>query len=234
MEKFTSIIMVHYAMDEHRSELMQKSVFSLIDSTDSPYELIVVDNGKSHKDSLFLMTLTDAGKITTYIRNSQNMHFGYARNQGITMAHGHYVSIVDNDLIYSKGWLKRCTDILEAFPEAKYYATPIPYPTIGLEKRYHDGFVKHEGIDYQIHQRAGSNCFVIRRSDFDTIGRFRHHRIAGSYWTDSAVRAGYRAIVVPGNPVLDMGLREGYDLSKDLPVEIKVFNGQPLVLNEGK
>lgn len=221
-------------MDKHRSELMKKSIYSLIDNTDSPYELIVIDNGNSHEDSLFLMTLAHAGKINTYIRNAHNMHFGYARNQGISMAHGDYVSIVDNDLVYSKGWLRKCTELLEAFPDKKYYSTPIPYPTLGLDKRYHEGFIKHNGVDHQVHQRAGSNCFVIRRSDFDIIGRFTHHRIAGSYWTDSAVRAGYRAVVIPDNVVLDMGLREGYDLSKTLPIEIKVFNGEPLVLNEGK
>lgn len=220
--KFASIIVTHYGMDQERSNLMKSSISSLLENTMYPFELIVIDNGPDIEDTKHLSTLAAIGQITTYIRNSNNMHFGWARNQGLSVAQGDYIVIADNDIFYKRDWLTQCVRVLEAFPDKKIYSTPVGYPTPGMNSRYHQGYLEYDGWKYELNMRAGSNCFVVRREDFKEIGPFLLHRIAGSVWTDNAVRAGYLACVVPGNYIEDMGLRRGYNLKETLPVRLNV------------
>jgi len=229
--KFCSIIMTHFAADEVRSGMFRTSITSLIKNTKYPYELIVIDNGGSSADSQFLSALSDKGEISTYVRNSHNMHFAYARNQGLELAQGNYISIVDNDLEYGSGWLTKCIHILEEFPQKKWYATPLDYPTPVMKIRYAVETVKHDEKIYILSMRAGSNCFVMRRDDFKTIGKFLIHRVSGSKWTDKAVRSGYLAVVVPGKLVRDIGLRMGYNLAENLPVYLDVKNDEMIYFN---
>jgi len=229
--KFCSIIMTHFAADEVRSSVLRKSITSLIKNTKYPYELVVIDNGGSVTDSQFLLALSDKGEISTYVKNSHNMHFAYARNQGLELAQGDYISIVDNDLEYKSGWLTECVHILEEFPQKKWYATPLDYPTPVMKKRYTMELIRHGGEKYILSMRAGSNCFVMRREDFKKIGKFLIHRISGSKWTDKAVRSGYLAVVVPGNLVRDIGLRMGYNLAENLPVYLDVKHDEKIYFN---
>lgn len=231
MAKFVSIIITHYAMNGERSEMMRASLKSLFESTNYPYELVVVDNGGSIEDSRYLLDLCEIRKINTYIRNSNNMHFGYARNQGLAICQGDYICIADNDILYRKDWLKECIDVLEAFPEEKIYTTPIDYPTNKLRQRYYSGTLEFNGKTYQRSMRAGSNCFVIRREDFKKVGQFFNHRIAGSKWTDTAVNMGYLAVIIPGKLIDDLGLRKGYGLNESIPITLKLSNGKEIFFN---
>lgn len=228
MDKFCSIIITHWAQTEERSEIFKKSLNSLIENTKYPHELIVVDNGGSFEDTEHLLKMTHAGEITVHIRNSSNMSFGYARNQGLQMAQGDYICIADNDIEYREGWLTKCIEALEMHPEGKYYATPLDYPTPLEVKRYTVGDLG----DYKLNMRAGSNCFVIRRSDMEKIGKFPIHRVAGTKWTDRAVRMGYLALVLPGEYVYDMGLRRGYNMNHTAGICIKLSNGEGVYFNQ--
>jgi GT2 family glycosyltransferase len=229
---FVSIIITHWASNDVRSDTMNISLVSLIKNTDYPHEIIVVDNGGSRADSQFFLDLVHEGAITTYIRNTRNMHFGYARNQGMALAQGNYICIADNDIEYKGGWLSKCVEILEAYPEEKIYATPFDYPTSKHITRYRTGELEYKGEKYVLSMRAGSNCFVIRRKDMEEIGGFLAHRVAGSKWTDQAVKKGYNAIVVPGRLAEDLGLRKGYDLASVVPIYLDVLCGEKLYFNE--
>lgn len=232
--KFASIIITHWAMNDERSTVMIKSLTSLVQTIKYPYELIVVDNGGSEEDSQFLTEMTNKGHISTYIKNSNNRHFGYARNQGIAMAQGDYIAIIDNDILHKKDWLTRCVEILEKFPEEKIYATPIDYPQDAL----YDGKVRYrveereiDGEKCSLNMRAGSNCFVIRYKDLMDIGKFAIHRIAGTKWTDNAVKKKYNAIVLSKGYVEDMGFRNGYHLKDFKPVYIEFNNKDRVYFN---
>ena len=100
-----SVIVTHWGQNEFRSAVMWRSIESLI-NTASGAEMIVVDNGGNYEDSLFLLQYANEGKIACYIRNRKNMHFGYARNQGVKLSSGNYIVIADNDISYENGWLE--------------------------------------------------------------------------------------------------------------------------------
>lgn len=233
--KFASIIITHWASNDERSTTMVKSILSLIEVIKYPYELIVVDNGGSLEDSEFFSDLVKKGVITTYIRNANNMHFGYARNQGIAVAQGDYIVILDNDILHKKDWVSKCIEILEDNPDKKWYGTPLDYPVeadYNGNIRYRTMVFDFEDEHCSINMRAGSNAFVIRRSDLNDIGGFYVHRIAGTKWTDRAVKLGYLAMVLPKGYVEDMGLRNGYNLNDAKPVYIKLSTGDTVYFNK--
>lgn len=231
--RYTSIIIANFSSSPARVASFKTSMSTLINTTSNlPVEIIVCDNGGDFDVSSWLLSLVDQGKIHTYVRNARNMHFGMARNQGISLSHGNYVVIADNDIQYSDGWLEMCLEILEAYPDEKIYATPLDYPTPVMFRRYHKGELELNGKKYQLSLRAGSNCFVIRRKDLDEIGWFMNHRVAGTKWTDAAVRKGYLAAVSPETNVFDAGFRVGYDLNESIPIKKTLTNGEEIHFNQ--
>lgn len=231
MIKFTSILMTHWSNENARSDFLRKSLESLKLYTKLPYELIVVDNGERIEDSQFLLDLAHKGDINTYVRNHNNMHFGFARNQALKICNGDYIAVVDNDMIYNPGWLEACLDVLDQNPDRKIYATPV-YNVAHWRPKYWQGSVMANGKEYKLNMRAGSNCWVTRREDFEKIGRFMIHRVAGTKWTNQAVRSGYLAAVTPEIMANDYGFRKGYNLNDAKPVKINLHNGEEVHFNE--
>lgn len=230
--EFTSIIVVHHASNLERSKVFRESLKTLLETTDHlPTERIVVDNGSDPEDSGILLSMVSKGKINTYIRNSNNMHFGYARNQALSYCQGDYIAICDNDIIYNPGWLDTCLDILKKYPDEKIYATPIYNVAHWRPKYWGQKTLEVNGKQVKLNMRAGSNCWVMRRKDFEEVGDFWIHRIAGSKWTDNAVRSGYMAAVTPEIMVNDMGFRKGYNLNDPLPVKLDLHNGEEVYFN---
>lgn len=232
MKNFVSLVMTHFTSSSERSLMMKHSLLSLQRSPGFPMEVIVVDNGGKGRDNeLFFRDAIRSGYIQAYVRNQHNMHFGFARNQGIALAHGDYVAVCDDDLSYSPGWLKDCVDVLQAFPQEKIYTTPMYYPVSGF-RRYKKGFLDFKGLKIELHMRAGSNCFVIRRKDLLGIGPFPEHIKSGAKWTDRACEAGFLAAIVPGQKVTDMGLRRGCDFTVGMPMSIQLVDGPEVFFNQ--
>lgn len=231
-----SIIITSYIADELRLKTFKTSLQSLLKTTkDLPVEIILVDNGYSEPEfdiTNFLTYYLEQKLITCYIKNAENMHFGFARNQGIAMAKGDYICIADNDIYYEPGWLDSCLSILRAYPYKKIYATPIQYPTSKLAGKYSQGVLSLGDQEFRLNMRAGSNCFVIRHRDLQIIGGFQAHRIAGTKWTDRAVALGYLAAVTPVNMVKDLGLRLGYNLTQPVPIKRTLTNGKEIYFNQ--
>lgn len=215
-----SIVLTHFAMNEFRSEKMRECVNSLIETTEHlPVEIIVVDNGGNYSDSEWLLRNTSAWRIACYIYNRKNMHFYYARNQGLKMATGEYICISDNDILYKEGWLERCIGMLEAHPDRKIAVTPLKTDRQHRNVKYWAGEIEHEGKKYLVNKKAGSNCWVMRKKDFYEIGEFKFSPKSGSLWADDFVNKGYlvatleEAPLTPGQtfPAEDLAFRRGYN-----------------------
>lgn len=194
-------------MNDERSSFMRQSLTSLFESGE--YHIIVVDNGGSVSDTAWLVENTQKGNITHYVLNRKNMHFAFARNQGLSLTQGEYIVIADNDILYQKGWAEACISFLKE-NEGKYLATPLaPDP---MNKRSVRWCGEQGG--WRLNYRAGSNCFMMRRSDFHEIGTFPIHHIAGSLYCDRYVRMGYKMACMPHPLCSDLGLRKGYNLKQ--------------------
>lgn len=196
IKKMISIIFIHYSQNKERNELAKTSLASLQSSISHlPCELIVVDNGGDYEMSKFFLEQTEQKKITHYIRNADNIWFGRARNQALEISEGEFISVVDNDLIYEKGWLEKCIEALKGTD--KLLATPMPI--LSCHKKY-----SREENGLKINTFAGSNCWVMKRTDWLEIKGFEDHPLAGTLWCRKYAKMGYGVIVIE-NLVKDMG-----------------------------
>lgn len=106
-----SIIIVNYnafdilrkALDSVRQYIMGVS-----------YEIIVVDNASTQGD--IITELNDYPEVTI-IKNSKNMLFGPANNQGMRAATGKYILLMNNDILFLEDSITFLKKYLESRPE---------------------------------------------------------------------------------------------------------------------
>lgn len=226
-DNYVSIIFIHWGMSEYRSQLARTSLKSLQGTIHSSCEIIVVDNGGNLEDSKFFLEECDKKNISLYIRNADNLHFAFARNQALLASTANWICIVDNDIIYKNKWLEWCLTMLRTHPDKKLIASPINYPYVHQrDPRWRHGTIQVKGKSCNLTERAGSNCFLMRRETLKEIGLFKLHRIAGSYYTDALVKAGYLVITPEVNWAFDAALRRGYNIKKDIPFERTLSDGE--------
>lgn len=231
--KVLSIIVTHWGQNDFRSETMRRCINSLVSTTNEvPAEIIVVDNGSNIEDSRYLLDLAQEKKIQYYIRNSENLYFGYARNQGVAMSCGNYIAFSDNDIVYQRGWAELGLDILQNFPDEKIAFTPLRADRIHRSERYWRGNIQWQGTTYLKNSRAGSNSWMMKRSDFDVVGRFINHRVAGSYWADNFVNKGYSMVTMENPLATDVGFKKGYNLKMRVAIAKVLTNGRTIGINE--
>lgn len=225
-------------MNDFRSELVRKSLESIINTTRHlAVEIIVVDNGDNLEDSRYFLNLVHNKVINHYIRNSNNMLFGFARNVGVDISGGNYLVFSDNDIEYKNGWLEKSIALLKEFPERKIAITPLRADRQHRNEAHWTEWFEMKSQHYELERfpanmRAGSNSWIMKRKDFDEVGRFRNHRIAGTKWTDNFVRAGYTMITMEHKPLaVDMGFKQGYDLKKEVEIKRVFSNGGFKIIN---
>ncbi|MFI5454314.1 MAG: glycosyltransferase [Isosphaerales bacterium] len=93
---------------------------SLYRYTRAPWELIVVDNGSTDDTKTYLAGVLDATAVpVTVVANARNLGFPAAINQGLQVARGEYLVLLNNDAVVTEGWL----DQLIALANAKSHVT---------------------------------------------------------------------------------------------------------------
>ncbi len=79
-----------------------------------PGEVIVVDNGSQDQTCALIQKTLPTARL---VRNARNRGVAPARNQGLRLAHGHYVIILDDDTIVQPGALDSLIRYMETQPE---------------------------------------------------------------------------------------------------------------------
>lgn len=213
--------------DYTRSKLLKIHMKTLLENTDYPYELIVVDNGGNPDDTDFLLDLTRKKKITTLIRNADNMLFGYGRNQALAMATGNYICIMDNDLEFQKGWLTACVGLLERYSDRKLIATPYLSPDKDNDK------YNLPNIDgNRMNGGCGSNCMIMTPETLKDVGQFRYSQVAGTYWHRTLSKRGYSIIMPPKDMIFHTGCFGGLNFHKKVRVIKTLSNGEEAIFHD--
>ena len=99
--KLISVIIPTY----NREKLIVESIKSVLRQTYSKIEIIVIDDGSTDNTEKEINKLKD--KRIKYVKLSQNLGAPYARNIGIKLAKGKYISFQDSDDIYHTNKLKK-------------------------------------------------------------------------------------------------------------------------------
>jgi len=111
MSKLLSIIIVNWNV----AELLAGAIRSISDNPPSgDYEIIVVDNAS--KDNSLAMLARDFPMVKV-IANQKNEGFGKANNQGIAIAEGEYIFLLNPDTVVIKNALDQLIGVLKNNPE---------------------------------------------------------------------------------------------------------------------
>jgi GT2 family glycosyltransferase/predicted Zn-dependent protease len=80
---------------------------SVLANTRAPYELIIVDNASTDGTREYLeeFQLRPGPKRTVVIHNEENRGFPASCNQGLAVAQGDYLVLLNNDTVVTEGWL---------------------------------------------------------------------------------------------------------------------------------
>jgi hypothetical protein len=107
--KDLSIIIVNY----NTRELLRACIESIKKFTEKfPYEIIVVDNASSDKSIEYL-----SKEKVKFIKNSSNLGFAKANNQGIKIAKGRYILLLNSDTKLKTNVLREMVEWMDRNPE---------------------------------------------------------------------------------------------------------------------
>lgn len=102
-----TVVMPCYLKDIKHVKTVFDTVESVRDNSEN-YEFIIVDDGSTH-DTEFLYNYA-----TTFVRHRANRGIAPSWNDGIRLARGTYIAIINDDIVVPKGWLQgmsECFDI---------------------------------------------------------------------------------------------------------------------------
>jgi O-antigen biosynthesis protein len=115
-EPLVSVVMVTHG----GGETALGAVEALIENTDAPFELIVVDNASADGTAALLEERLVGARV---VANEANMGFAPASNQGAALASGRYLCFLNPDAFVQPGWL---TPLLEAFERGEPVGAAAP------------------------------------------------------------------------------------------------------------
>ena len=100
-------------------EATQPCLTSLFEHTDVPSRLFIVDNGSEPNVRQFLHGVQPRGAIreVVVLQNETNEGFPNGMNRGMRASQAPYVCLLNNDLIFTPGWLSRMLNVAARHPE---------------------------------------------------------------------------------------------------------------------
>lgn len=187
-------------------------VRSLLRHTGPPCELVVVDNGSTDETAGYLEGVRDAAPLAVgIISNSQNRGFPAACNQGLRVARGGHLVLLNNDTVVTENWLARLVALAESDPSigmvgpmSNYVTGPqwVPnasYTDLDEMHRFAAGWVAgHHGRCFFTERLVGF-CLLIKRRVLETVGDLDERFGLGLFDDDDlsvrVTRAGFRLAV---------------------------------------
>ena len=99
-------------------EYTKKCIESIRKHTPEPHEIIFVDNGSSDGTVQWLRAQIRDNPHYKLLENPKNLGFARGCNQGMAMASGNYLLLLNNDVVVAEGWLSGLMDCLKTAPDA--------------------------------------------------------------------------------------------------------------------
>ncbi|MDD2822992.1 MAG: glycosyltransferase [Candidatus Daviesbacteria bacterium] len=111
---YCSVIVLNY-FGEKVIDSTIKSLLALDYSKDS-FEIIIVDNNSSDKSREIILNYTKKYNNIKHLFLDKNLGFAGGNNEGIKIAKGEYVALLNNDCVVNKSWLHELVKTAEKNP----------------------------------------------------------------------------------------------------------------------
>lgn len=184
----TSIVLVTY----NKLDYTKQCIDSVRKHTEpGSYELIVVDNGSADGTAEWLGEQPD---IRT-IGNGFNAGFPKACNQGLAIARGELLLLLNNDTLVTANWLEGLKRALLSDPSvgavgpvtnyASYWtAIPVPYRTMDEMEQFAASFNRTDPAKWEERVKLIGYCLLIRREAYEKTGSFDERFGVGNFEDD--------------------------------------------------
>jgi len=159
---------------------LKTCVASLEATARGRYELVLVDNGSGPDTRRYIASVKGAVRI----RNSSNLGFSKAVNQGLKAASCAYIAVVNSDVVFFEGGLQGLAACLDADPRTGATG-PLTNRTVGVQRVVLDPRIEKNdsslrffsqamrmgaaGEAFEVHRLVGF-CFMLRRAAYESIG----------------------------------------------------------------
>jgi GT2 family glycosyltransferase len=175
------------------------------------YELIVVDNASSDGTAEYLKSFATQHANVRLQLNETNRGYAGGNNDGIKLAQGQYIVLLNNDTLVPKGWLER---LLKIFSEQREVGLVGPVTnSAGNEQRIAiegmnernfeeiaNAYIERQQGEWFTTEKLGFFCVAMRRSLLEKIGYLDEKFGIGMFEDDDycirAKKAGFALAVV--------------------------------------
>lgn len=157
-------------------EIIKNFINSFISSTFLPSRLIIIDNNSNDGTKDYLISLKNTPSCRfQIILNKENKGFVGGMNQGIENSRAKYVCLTNNDVIFTKGWLKEIISIFEQNQKIGLINSnsntlgAVPPKRSSLEEFAQELRRKYKGVFVEMPFCVGF-CMVIKREVMEKVG----------------------------------------------------------------
>lgn len=201
----TSVVILCHNQLEHTRACLA----SIEECTPEPHEVILVDNGSTDGTEGFLREYAASRPHVRVVVNATNRGFAAGNNQGLALARGEFVLLLNNDTVVTPGWLGRMLSVLKAHPATGLVGPTSNYVSglqlvpgcrygdrAGLESFAAAWAAEHAGQSIRTTRLVGF-CLLSRREVIERIGGLDERFGTGNFEDDDfclrAAQAGYEA-----------------------------------------
>lgn len=171
----TSIIIPTY----NQVNYLKECIDSIFQYTNSSFELIIVDNASEDGTAEYLQSC----KGIRYQINPENLGFSGAVNQGLRMARGTTLLILNNDAVVTTHWLDNllhCLNSNSKFgivgPVTNYISgeqlIDVSYTNMAEMQEFSQVYNHSNAQRWYVTSRLTGFCMLLRRKDFIRLGYF--------------------------------------------------------------
>ena len=155
-----------------------------------PFDLMVFDNGSCEEVQHYLLDEFNLGNIEYLLLSQKNLGKGGAWNMLFGGAPGEIIAYTDNDVLFSKDWLKESVSLLETFPNVGM-VTARPFRT---NPEYYSSTLKWASDNKDVKTEKGSLIKWEDFRDFDLSLGQSHEEIEKRFSETQDVRFTYHGV----------------------------------------
>ena len=176
----------------NQAVLTKNCIDSVTANTDSPYKLLLIDNGSEPATAHLLKDISLSRRDFKLIRNDNNLGWVKAVNQGMRLSTAPYVCVMNNDtIVRTPGWLSKMIALAESSP-----VIGLVNPEFNIKKTVASDRPFME-LDF-----CRGYCMLIKRAVIERAGLFDENYGIGYYDDDDysvrAIKAGFICVRVNG------------------------------------